>query len=323
MAKDLLEVKNLRTYFYTRRGVVKAVEGVTFSLNKGETFGLVGESGCGKSVTCLSILRLVPEPAGRIVGGQILLEGEDLLKMDDREIRKVRGKKISMILQDPMTSLNPVFSIGNQVTEALRIHHRLRGRDLLNRAKQMLRLVRIPSPEMRLRNYPHELSGGMRQRVVGAISLSCEPQIIIADEPTTSLDATLQVQYLDLLKEVQNKLGLAILFVTHDFGIVARMCDRVAVMYAGRIVEMAEVRELFNHPLHPYTVGLMKSLPKVEERVEMLDRIKGEPPSLLNLPPGCVFAPRCSSRNEECNADGFPPSSEVSTGHRVRCWLYA
>lgn len=323
MTKQLLEVKNLRTYFYTRWGVVKAVDGVSFSLNKGETLGLVGESGCGKSMTCLSILRLVPEPAGRIVGGEILLEGEDLIRKSDKEMRRIRGRRISMILQDPMTSLNPVFSIGKQVTEGIKLHQGLRGRDLLNKAKQMLELVNIPSPEMRLRAYPHQLSGGMRQRVVGAISLSCKPDILIADEPTTSLDTTLQAQYLRLLKDLQTELGLAMIFVTHDFGIVAHVCSKVAVMYAGRIVETAEVRELFNHPIHPYTVALMKALPKMEEKVEILASIEGQPPLLHHLPPGCSFASRCLSQNEKCKLGEFPPSSEVSAGHRVSCWLYA
>jgi oligopeptide/dipeptide ABC transporter ATP-binding protein len=321
--KKLLEVKQLRTYFYTRWGTVKAVDGVSFSLEKGQTLGLVGESGSGKSITCLSILRLVPEPAGRIVSGQILLDGVDLLRLSDGELRKIRGRRISMILQDPMASLNPVFSIGKQVTEAIWLHQRLRGQSLLEKARQMLELVKISSPEVRLRNYPHELSGGMRQRVVGAIALACKPSILIADEPTTSLDATLQVQYLRLRKELQNELGLAIIFVTHDFGIVARMCSRVLVMYAGKIVEEADVRELFDHPAHPYTIALMKAVPKVDERVEMLVSVEGEPPPLHNLPPGCTFSSRCSSGTDKCNSGEFPPRSEIGAGHWVRCWLHA
>jgi oligopeptide/dipeptide ABC transporter ATP-binding protein len=323
VAEHLLKVKDLKTYFYTQWGVVKAVDGVSFSLDKGESLGLVGESGCGKSVTCLSILRLVPEPAGEIVSGEILLEGEDLLKKSDEEMRKIRGKRISMILQDPMTSLNPVFSIGNQVTEAVSLHQRLRGRELLNKAKKILELLRIPAPEVLMCSYPHELSGGMKQRVVGAICLSCEPQILIADEATTSLDATLQVQYLHLLKELQNKLGLSLIFVTHDFGIVARMCSHVAVMYAGRLVEVAEVKELFNHPAHPYTIALMRAVPKVEEKVEMLASIEGQPPPLHRLPLGCVFSSRCSCRNNKCKAEEFPPSLEISSRHWVNCWRYA
>jgi len=258
MITDFLEVKNLKTYFFTRWGTVKAVDGVSFCLKEGETLGLVGESGCGKSITCLSLLRLVPEPAGRIVGGEILLQGEDLLKKSEKEMREIRGAKISMILQDPMTSLNPVFTIGNQLTEAIKIHRGLKGKDLRERAVNMLKMVRISSPEERLRNWPHQLSGGMRQRVVAAISLSCEPRLLVADEPTTSLDATIQIQFLHLLHEVQQQVGLTMIFVTHDFGIVARMCNRVAVMYAGKIVEMAEVRELFNHAAHPYTEALIK-----------------------------------------------------------------
>ena len=323
IAKNFLQVENLRTYFFTRWGTVKAVEGVSFSIKKGDTFGLVGESGCGKSVTCLSILRLVPEPAGRIVGGQILLEGEDLLKKSKKEMRKIRGGRISMILQDPMTSLNPVFTVGNQLTEAIKLHKRLRGRDLWDAAKEMLRRVCIPSPEARLRNYPYELSGGMKQRVVGAIALSCEPHLLIADEPTTSLDVTIQSQYLRLLKELQGEAGLTLIFVTHDLGIVARICEWVAVMYAGRIVEMAKVREIFNHPAHPYTVALLKAVPKVEERVKRLASIEGHPPSLHHLPPGCTFTPRCPVKSDKCNSQEFPFSMEVAPEHWTKCWLYA
>ena len=265
MDKVHLEVENLKTYFFTRRGVVKAVDGVSFSVNQAQTFGLVGESGCGKSVSCLSILRLVPEPAGRIVGGRILLGGENLLEKTEEKMRKIRGSRISMILQDPMTSLNPVFTIGDQLFEALQLHRHLKGQSLLDRGKELLKKVGIASPEFRLRNYPHELSGGMKQRVVGAIALSCEPHLLICDEPTTSLDVTIQAQYLSLLKELQQQAGLTMIFVTHDFGIVARMCDRVGVMYAGRMVEVADCRELFNNPTHPYTKALMSSVPKLDE----------------------------------------------------------
>jgi len=317
----LLEVNGLRTYFFTRWGTVKAVDGVSFSVNEGETFGLVGESGCGKSITCLSILRLVPAPAGRIIGGEILLEGEDLLKKSEKEMRKIRGRKISMILQDPTASLNPVFTIGDQITEVIKIHRGLKGRSLWQSAKEMLEMVRIPSPDIRLRNWPHELSGGMRQRVVGAIALSCEPALLIADEPTTSLDATIQVQFLRLLRELQQQTGLTLIFVTHDFGIVARMCQRAAVMYAGKIVETANVRELFNHPAHPYTQALMKSLPKVEEKVERLASIEGQPPPLHNLPPGCTFAPRCYYAKERCRSE-YPPTVEIEKGHAVSCWNF-
>lgn len=321
MTSYLLEVKDLRTYFFTRRGVVKAVEGVSFSLGERETLGLVGESGCGKSITCLSLLRLVPQPAGRIMGGNIIFNGEDLLKKSDEEMRKIRGRKISMILQDPMTSLNPVFSIGNQIIEAIETHNKLPKPSLRKRAAEMLKLVRIPSPEERLRSFPHQLSGGMKQRVVGGIALSSQPYLLIADEPTTSLDATIQAQYLHLLKDIQKQARLAIIFVTHDFGIVARMCDRVAVMYAGKIVEIAEVRELFNHPLHPYTSALMESVPKLEMKAERLPSIQGQPPSPHQMPPGCSFAPRCISRMEKCTAG--PPMVRVMDEHWVSCWKYA
>lgn len=319
---SFLEVNNLRTYFFTRRGAVKAVDGVTFHVQKGETFGLVGESGCGKTIACLSILRLVPEPAGRIVGGEILLEGEDILKKSDEEMRKIRGRKISMILQDPMTSLNPVFTIGDQLTEAIRIHRSLKGRLLWEKAKKMLEMVRIPSPEIRLKNWPHQLSGGMRQRVVGAIALSCEPGLLIADEPTTSLDATIQAQYLQLLRRIQEHTELTLIFVTHDFGIVARMCKRAAVMYAGKIVETADVRELFNHPAHPYTQALLKSVPNLAEKTGRLVSIEGQPPSPVDLPPVCAFAPRCSYANNNCRHEKYPPTVEIKEGHSVSCWKY-
>jgi len=320
MTVDFLEVKNLKTCFFTRWGTVKAVDGVSFSLKQGETLGLVGESGCGKSITCLSILRLVPQPAGQIVDGQILLEGEDLRKKSEVEMRKVRGAKISMILQDPMSSLNPVFSIGDQLTEAIKIHRDLRGKNMWQRAREVLKMVQIPSPELCLKSWPHQLSGGMRQRVVGAICLSCEPRLLIADEPTTSLDATIQVQYLRLLREIQEKAKLTLIFVTHDFGIVARMCKRVAVMYAGRIVEMADVKKLFDHPAHPYTEALMKAVPKMETK-ERLATIAGQPPPLWDLPPGCIFAPRCPYVKDECR-EQYPPTVEIQNGHSLSCWKY-
>jgi oligopeptide/dipeptide ABC transporter ATP-binding protein len=317
----LLEVKNLRTYFFTRWGTVKGVDQASFFVKQGETFGLVGESGCGKSITCLSILRLVPEPTGRIVGGEILFQGEDLLKKSKKEMRKIRGRQISMILQDPMTSLNPVFTIGYQLTEAISIHRGLKGQTLWERARRMLEIVQIPSPEIRLRNWPHELSGGMRQRVVGAIALSCEPRLIIADEPTTSLDATIQVQYLQLIRELQNQTGISMIFITHDFGIIAQMCKRAAVMYAGKIVETADVRELFNQPAHPYTQALMKSMPKVDEKVERLASIEGQPPPLHNLPPGCIFAPRCRYSRKKCRSE-YPLQVEIGKEHSVSCWNF-
>ena len=315
----VLEVQDLRTYFYTRTGVVKAVDGVSFSLMPGETLGVVGESGSGKSMTALSIMGLVPKPAGKTVGGKVLLDGEDLLQKSASEMQHIRGRKICMILQDPMTSLNPVYTVGNQLIETLRMREEGRGMGLKDRAVELLSKVKIASPENRMGNYPHQMSGGMRQRVVGAIAMSCEPEIIIADEPTTALDVTIQLQYLRLLKEIQASTGLAIIFITHDFGVVARMCDRVAVMYAGRIVEQGSVLDLFNHPSHPYTQALMAAVPKLEERVERLYSIEGQPPLLSNLPPGCRFEPRCAHAQERCRAE-YPPSFTVREGHMADCW---
>lgn len=322
MASPVLEVRDLKTHFFTRWGVVKAVDGVSFSLGEGETLGLVGESGSGKSITCLSILRLVPKPAGRIVGGQILFGGHDLLALSEKEMRKYRGRQISMILQDPLSTLNPVFTIGAQVREPLRIHHLVEPDSLKQRVLELLRLVRIPAAESRLENYPHQFSGGMRQRVVGAIAIACQPKLLIADEPTTSLDVTIQAQYLRLLKEIQRQSNLALLFVTHDFGIVAKMCDRVAVMYAGRIVEQAAVRELFTAPAHPYTQGLLQSLPKLDQRVARLPSIEGAPPLLSNLPPGCPFAPRCPKVMPLCR-EQYPPTTPLTASHQVACWVHA
>ncbi len=319
MAQTILDVQNLKTYFIQRRGVVKAVDGVSFSLSQGETLGVVGESGCGKTITSLSILGLVPKPAGRIVGGSIIFDGEDLVTKSEKEMREYRGKRLSMILQDPMTSLNPVFTIGDQVAEPIRIHQKLKGSTLWKKVIEMLKLVRIPVPEVRIRDYPHQMSGGMRQRVVGAIGLSCEPNLLIADEPTTSLDVTIQSQYLRLLNEIQQEAGVSMIFITHDLGIVARMCNRVAVMYAGKIVESAGVRDLFNNPVHPYTFALLKSLPKLETRTERLYAIGGQPPSLLNLAEGCAFAPRCEHGDEKCRQQ-YPSQVVVGEGHSVSCW---
>lgn len=319
--EKLLVVEDLKTYFFTRRGVAKAVDGVSFDLEEGGSLGLVGESGCGKSVTCLSILRLVPQPAGRIVAGRILLEGEDLLQKSEREMRKIRGGKVAMIPQDPMTSLNPAFSIWSQLSETIKLHQRLRGRELWKKAVEMLRLVRIPSPEERLRSFPHELSGGMRQRVIGAMGLSCQPKIIIADEATTALDVTIQAQYLALLREMRERLGVSLIFVSHDLGIVESMCDRVFVMYAGKIVEEAPVREIFGSPRHPYTAALMKSVPTVEEKLDRLVDIKGQPPPLYDLPPGCRFFPRCPVAETECQTS--PPRIKVGDEHWVVCWQHS
>ncbi len=318
MARSLLEVENLKTYFFTHRGAVKAVDGVSFSVECGQTTGLVGESGCGKSISCLSILGGVPLP-GKIVGGSIYFEDEDLLKKSEGEMRQIRGRKISIILQDSLTSLNPGFSIGDQVAETIRLHQGVKGRELRDRTIDALRLVRIPDAERRLGDYPHQMSGGMRQRVSGAIALSCQPSLLIADEPTTSLDVTTQTQYLDLLREVQRESNVGMIFVTHDFGIVARMCDKVAVMYAGTIVETAPTSELFNNPTHPYTRALMQSIPRLEVRVDRLVSIDGQPPSLIEPGPGCRFAPRCNRAKASCREEA-PPQTAVGNGHTVNCW---
>ncbi|HYS15991.1 MAG TPA: ABC transporter ATP-binding protein [Candidatus Binatia bacterium] len=318
-APIVLEVKDLHAYLYTRWGVVRAVDGVSFALREGETLGLVGESGCGKTMTGLSVLRLLPEPAGRIVQGQVLLEGEDLLTKSEAEMRRVRGRRISMILQDPQTSLNPVFTIGDQLVEALRMLHVDGKPALAHRAEEALRRVKVAAPEQRMRAYPHQMSGGMKQRVVGAIAVAGEPRVLIADEPTTALDVTIQLQYLALLKEMQARTRLAMLFITHDFGIVARMCDRVAVMYAGRIVESGPTRALFRAPRHPYTEALMASVPRMEASVERLPSIEGQPPSLHDLPIGCRFAPRCRYADDRCRHE-YPPTLPVGAAHEAACW---
>ena len=315
----ILDVQDLKTYFFTRSGVVKAVDGVSFSLMPGETLGIVGESGSGKSMTALSIMGLVPQPAGRIVGGRILFRGEDLTQKSQGEMQHIRGQEICMILQDPMTSLNPVFTVGNQLVETLRNSSQQRSTGLRGKAIELLEKVKIASPDIRIGNFPHQMSGGMRQRVVGAIAISGAPKLLIADEATTSLDATIQYQYLALLKELQEDTGMSIIFITHDFGIVAKMCDRVAVMYAGRVAEVADVRDLFNHPAHPYTEALMRSVPNVDEEVEFLYSIEGQPPALDNLPPGCTFADRCPYVMDRCLQE-FPPEVPVAAGHQATCW---
>jgi oligopeptide transport system ATP-binding protein len=319
-SSPLLVVEDLTTSFFTRQGVTKAVDGVSFTLHAGETLALVGESGSGKSVTCLSLVRLVPEPAGRIVGGRVLFEGEDLLQKTPAEMRHVRGKRIAMVLQDPMTSLNPALTIGTQVSEVVRLHQGLRGTPLRERVLEALRRLRISAADTRLRQYPHQFSGGMRQRVSSAIALSCAPRLLIADEPTTSLDVTIQAQYLELLKEVQAAAGVAVILVTHDFGIVAANADRVAVMYAGKIVEMGTTLQVFNNPAHPYTEALLRCLPDVELKRQQLVEIGGQPPDLARLPPGCSFAPRCPKRQPRCD-EAFPPSVAVASGHTAHCWL--
>jgi oligopeptide/dipeptide ABC transporter ATP-binding protein len=314
----VLDVRNLSTQFATKWGTVKAVDDVSYSVRRGETLGVVGESGSGKSVTALSIMRLVPEPAGRIVGGEVILNGRDLLQLSEREMTQVRGSEISMILQDPMQALNPVFTIGNQVGETITIHQGLKGKPLWTKIIDVLKQVRIPAPEARAKDYPHQLSGGMRQRVVGAIGISSQPSVIIADEPTTSLDVTIQAAYLRLLRQIQEEHGVAIVFITHDFGILAKMCDRVAVMYAGRIVEMADVRTIFNHPLHEYTKALITSVPRVEEDVDRLPQLDGQPPLLHDLPSGDAFAPRSPLRFRPEDALIRPELVEVEPGHWVQ-----
>jgi len=320
MDKKVIEVKDLKTHFFTRAGVVKAVDGVSFSIEGNETLGLVGESGCGKSITCLSLLRLVPQPAGKIINGEIILNGKNILELSDREMTSIRGSQISMILQDPMTSLNPVFTIGSQISEPIRLHQKLDKKAISEKVKEMLSLVKIPLPELRVKEFPHQMSGGMRQRIVGAMALSCQPSLLIADEPTTALDVTIQAQFLKLIKAIQQELSLAMIVVTHDLGIVAKVCDRVAVMYAGKIVETAPIREIFNNPCHPYTKALLGSLPKIETKVDRLASIDGQPPDLSNLPPGCSFAPRCTQTMDICRQE-YPAQSSISNDHSMCCWL--
>jgi oligopeptide/dipeptide ABC transporter ATP-binding protein len=316
--EPILRVEGLRMHLRTQQGIVKAVDDVSFDLYPGETLGLVGESGSGKSMTCLSILRLLPERVGRIVGGSVRFRGVDLVRLGEDEMRHYRGRRIAIILQDPMTSLNPVLKIGDQVAEPMRLHQGLRGQALWHEIVSVLRQMRIAAAETVSRGYPHQLSGGMRQRVGGAIAMAAQPDVLIADEPTTALDATIQAQYLALLKDVQQQAGLAIIFVTHDFGIVATMCDRVAVMYAGKLVELAGVRDLFDRPYHPYTEALLRSVPRLEEDIDRLYTIEGQPPTLHNLPPGCSFAPRCPRAAERCFKEEPPlwRGSERS----ARCW---
>jgi oligopeptide/dipeptide ABC transporter ATP-binding protein len=321
MPTSLLEVRNLKTHFMTGRGEVRAVDDVSFKLNQGETLSLVGESGCGKSVTALSIIRLVAYP-GRIVGGQIVFEGRDLLGLNKNEMRAIRGDEIAMIFQDPMTSLNPVYTVGNQIAEAIRLHRRLSRREAWNQAIEVMRDVAIPAPEIRAKSYPHEMSGGMRQRVMIAMALACNPKLLIADEPTTALDVTIQANILDLLKELQEKRNLALLLITHDLGVVAGTSDRVCVMYAGKIVEEAPVRDLFNSPRHPYTEGLLRAVPRLDEpdsaKHRRLRTIDGVVPNPWELPPGCNFAPRCEHAREKCSEGGIA-LDEFERGHLTRC----
>ncbi len=320
MADQLLEIENLRTHFFTDEGVVPAVDGVSMNLRKGETLAVVGESGSGKSITALSVMRLVPDPPGRVVGGRILFEGEDLLAKTEKEMREIRGNRISMIFQEPMTSLNPVFTIGSQIAESLMIHQNMSRKDAWDKAVEMLALTGIPSPEKRVSEYPHQMSGGMRQRVMIAMALCCRPRLLIADEPTTALDVTIQAQILDLMMDLKRQLGMAIILITHDLAVVAETADRAVVMYAGRVVEEAPVGDLFDQPLHPYTQGLLESIPKLDQDSERLYAIDGVVPNLLRLPPGCAFAPRCPRAFTRCHAHK-PELIEVGPGRRVSCWL--
>jgi len=322
--KPLLEVKSLKTYFYTDDGIVRAVDGVDFEVYPGEVLGIVGESGCGKSVTSLSIMGLISKP-GSIDAGEILLDGENLLEFTENEMIKVRGNRVSMIFQQPQTALNPVFRVGDQLAEVLNVHQDL-GKDAgWKRAVELLKMVGVPDPERRVDAYPHELSGGMAQRVMIAMALACIPELLIADEPTTALDVTIQAQILDLMRSMRKEMGTSVILITHDLGVVAEMAERVAVMYAGEIVEQTDVNSLFDEPLHPYTQGLIGSIPILGELKERLDVIPGSVPNLVNLPPGCRFAPRCQARiknNLTICTEQKPELEEVKMGHKVRCWLY-
>jgi oligopeptide transport system ATP-binding protein len=316
----LLQVKDLKTYFFTDEGVVRAVDGVSYDVEAGETLGLVGESGCGKSVSALSVLRLIASPPGKIVGGEVLFEGEDLLKVDEDEIRHVRGNRIAMVFQEPMTSLNPVLTIGRQMTESLELHMKMDGNAARARAVQLLELVGIPEARTRVDDYPHQFSGGMRQRVMIAMALSCNPKLLLADEPTTALDVTIQAQVLEVMARLSRELGTAVIIITHNLGVVARYADRVNVMYAGKIVETATAKTLYAEPRHPYTLGLLKSVPRLDqERKSKLDPIEGSPPDLINPPSGCPFYPRCTFRVERCVTE-MPPLVQVGEAHYSACW---
>jgi oligopeptide/dipeptide ABC transporter ATP-binding protein len=318
----LLSVRNLKTYFYTDEGIVRAVDGLSYDLQRGEVLGIVGESGSGKSVHALSVMRLIPTPPGKIVDGEIRFEGRNLLKLSDEEMRRIRGNRIAMIFQEPMTSLNPVLTIGEQIAEAIILHQHLDKRAAWDRAAEMLDRVKIPLAKQRVKDYPHQFSGGMRQRVMIAMALSCNPSILIADEPTTALDVTIQAQILDLMRELQREFGMSIIFITHNLGVVAEMCDNVVVMYAGRPIEHTDVRSTFREPKHPYTWGLLHSVPKLYIRQERLIPIEGQPPSLIDLPPGCPFAPRCPFVMDVC-VQADPPDYNVGTNHTAKCYLYS
>jgi peptide/nickel transport system ATP-binding protein/oligopeptide transport system ATP-binding protein len=321
---QILEVKDLRVHFHTLEGTVMAVNGVSFALNKGETLGLVGESGCGKSVTALTVLRLIPRPPARIAGGRVLLNGENLVTASNERLRQIRGGQISMIFQEPMTSLNPVFTIGHQISEIFRIHQNLEGQAVRDAVVDVLRKVQIPSARKRLKEYPHQLSGGMRQRVMIAMALACNPEILIADEPTTALDVTIQAQILDLMLALREELGTAILIITHDLGVIAETAQQVVVFYAGQVMESGDVRTIFKSPFHPYTIGLINSVPRLGRRSKgaksRLHEIPGTVPSMYELPNGCLFAPRCKWSMDICNRER-PKLRTLEPGHRVRCWL--
>ena len=323
MTGPLLDIRRLSTYYVSARGtrVTRAVDEVTLSLDQGQTLGIVGESGSGKTTLALSLMRLLP-PAARIVSGEILFEGVDLRKKSEAEMRRVRGKRIAMILQDPMASLNPLFTVGDQVAEPIRVHDGARRRSAWNKATELLKAVRIAAPERRVREYPHQLSGGMRQRIVGAIAISCEPRVLIADEPTTSLDVTIQAQYLNLLRDLQRAHNLALIFITHNLGIVAKMCDQVAVMYAGRLVESGPVKQIYNSPAHPYTRALLESIPRLGDSRSRLTAIDGQPPDPSAPPPGCAFHPRCPKIMDRCRTE-VPPEFRVADAQTSRCWLSA
>ena len=323
-AESLLEIRNLKTYFEVRRSILKAVDDVSLSVESGKTLGLVGESGCGKSVTAASIMGLVPIPPGKIAGGEILFEGVNLLKLPESRMKKIRGNRISMIFQEPMTSLNPVFTVGEQVAEVIRLHKGLSRREIRNKVIEMFHLVGIPAAESRIKDYPHQMSGGMRQRVVIAMALACNPKLMIADEPTTALDVTIQAQILDLMNMLKEEAGASILFITHDLGVIAEMAQNVVVMYAGKVMEEADVDTLFAEPKHPYTIGLMNSIPVLgrEEKRRRLSTIPGVVPSLFKLSEGCLFHERCAEAREECRRVS-PPIIDLGNGHRARCHNYA
>jgi len=320
VSQPVLQIENLQTHFFTDRGQIPAVDGINITVNKGEVVGIVGESGCGKSVTSLSVMRLVPNPPGKIVGGAIRFKGEDLVRVTEKRMREIRGNEIAMIFQEPMTSLNPVYTIGDQIGEAIRLHTKASKKEARLRSVEMLKKVGIPRAEAIVDEYPHQLSGGMRQRVMIAMAMACNPELLIADEPTTALDVTIQAQILDLMKSLNQESGTAIMLITHDLGVVAEMCHRVVVMYAGNVVEEGDVRTILKSPKHPYTIGLLNSIPKMEESKERLYSIPGNVPLPGSLKVGCRFAPRCEHATDRCRVE-MPELKEVGDGHRSRCWL--